>query len=187
MDSLRDISMSSVLDESLDLSLAMPQLLQPQDLADIVTNVFNHLGDRKFLSRAEFVKYVETGMLHSSRIFRDTSSSRARSKSPSAAIYSRPINMILLSDKRSNSSGRGRVAPFSGRDSVNSDSRRVEYKRSDMNNDGVAVSVSNPEFQPLLLAKKMSDKLAYRGLHGERRKSGLSVGSGLNACKGSLI
>ena len=186
-DSLREISVGSVADELLDLSLAMPQLLQPQDLADIVTNVFNNLRDRKFLSRAEFVKYIETGMLNSSRIFKDTSSSRARSRSPSASILSRPINMILLNDKRCASTGRGKIVSQSSQGSMNSDTRRFDHKQSAIIiDDGRDNVVMNPDFQPRLVARRMSEKLATRGIHGERRKSGLGVGTGLNACTGFI-
>lgn len=44
-------------------------------------------------------------------------------------------------------------------------------------------SDNNATFEPHLEAAKRTAKLAYRGQHGERRRLGLSVGSGLHSCE----
>ena len=45
----------------------------------------------------------------------------------------------------------------------------------------------HPEFVPRMEASRVSSALAYRGEQGERRKLGLSVGSGLHSCTCTIV
>jgi hypothetical protein len=153
-------------DERLDVSRALPQLLRPQDLANLVSLVFSKFPEGTKLTRREFVSAIENAS-PATVGYTDTGNGSSGGMSVSSAVDQKasagpgyPLNMVLTGVKRSQSTGRRRTPSASDRNDCNHNDAKVMQ----------------------LPAKRMSDKLASQGIHGERRKLGLSVENGLLAC-----